>query len=282
MIREAEVRRLAGQWGMDPMLVDLDYALGCFLAALYGQDWAEALLFKGGTCLRKCYYTDYRFSEDLDFTATERLRVGDLERRIRETMRIAEEAWQFDFGLRPLRVETIEDDCGKETYRARLYYRGPLRRAGDPRAIRLDVTLDEVVVFPPVLRPIIHPYSDAPVLSATRVSCYDLREVLVEKVRALLGQRRYAIARDLYDMLQLRERVPLEVSDLAAVLPDKLSVKGLSPVLDLQQVRGRKDAFRLDWEKNLVHLLPHRVEEFDRVWERGMEFLNDVAGALDQ
>ncbi|WP_353616855.1 nucleotidyl transferase AbiEii/AbiGii toxin family protein [Cytophaga sp. FL35] len=27
-------------------------------------------MFKGGTCLRKCYFPDYRFSEDLDFTST--------------------------------------------------------------------------------------------------------------------------------------------------------------------------------------------------------------------
>jgi predicted nucleotidyltransferase component of viral defense system len=25
-------------------------------------------VFKGGTCLRKCYYETFRFSEDLDFT----------------------------------------------------------------------------------------------------------------------------------------------------------------------------------------------------------------------
>jgi len=40
MIPEAEIRRLAGRWGVDPMIVDLDYVLGCFLASLYGR--AEA------------------------------------------------------------------------------------------------------------------------------------------------------------------------------------------------------------------------------------------------
>jgi predicted nucleotidyltransferase component of viral defense system len=29
------------------------------------------LIFKGGTCLRKCYFPNYRFSEDLDFTSTD-------------------------------------------------------------------------------------------------------------------------------------------------------------------------------------------------------------------
>jgi len=31
------------------------------------MSWA----FKGGTCLKKCYFETYRFSEDLDFTLTE-------------------------------------------------------------------------------------------------------------------------------------------------------------------------------------------------------------------
>jgi predicted nucleotidyltransferase component of viral defense system len=28
----------------------------------------DTLVFKGGTALKKCYFGDYRFSEDLDFT----------------------------------------------------------------------------------------------------------------------------------------------------------------------------------------------------------------------
>src|SRR5437899_12312486 len=29
---------------------------------------SESWVFKGGTCLKKCYFETYRFSEDLDFT----------------------------------------------------------------------------------------------------------------------------------------------------------------------------------------------------------------------
>ena len=32
---------------------------------------ADTWIFKGGTCLRKCYYETYRFSEDLDFTVVD-------------------------------------------------------------------------------------------------------------------------------------------------------------------------------------------------------------------
>jgi predicted nucleotidyltransferase component of viral defense system len=89
VIAEAEVRRLAGQWGVDPMVVDLDYVLGCFLAALYGQDGAAVLRFKGGTCLRKCYYGDCRFSEDLDFTAERRISPQELQELVVAATRAA-------------------------------------------------------------------------------------------------------------------------------------------------------------------------------------------------
>ncbi len=69
MISEAELRRHAVAAGVDVMVQDLDYGLGWFLAGLFTQtSAAQHLVFKGGTCLRKCYFANYRFSEDLDFT----------------------------------------------------------------------------------------------------------------------------------------------------------------------------------------------------------------------
>ena len=37
----------------------------------------ETLVFKGGTALKKCYFGDYRFSEDLDFSGLEDVPTGD-------------------------------------------------------------------------------------------------------------------------------------------------------------------------------------------------------------
>jgi predicted nucleotidyltransferase component of viral defense system len=50
-------------------VVEKDYVLGWILAGMYGhEELAESWVFKGGTCLKKCYFETYRFSEDLDFT----------------------------------------------------------------------------------------------------------------------------------------------------------------------------------------------------------------------
>ena len=70
MIRDAEIRRRARVAGVEPRTIELDYALGWALRGIAGHPLlAKRPVFKGGTCLRKCYFPDYRFSEDLDFTA---------------------------------------------------------------------------------------------------------------------------------------------------------------------------------------------------------------------
>ena len=60
---------LAAELQLQAHVVEKDYALGWFLAGIaahpeIGPSW----VFKGGTCLKKCYFETYRFSEDLDFT----------------------------------------------------------------------------------------------------------------------------------------------------------------------------------------------------------------------
>jgi len=279
MIDEAELRRIARRDGTDPMLVDLDYALACFLVSLFRRAGAAGLCFKGGTCLRKCYYADYRYSEDLDFTLTERMSREALEDLLTAAARDAADDWAVDFGAGPLRVEVVDDEYGKETYQARVYYRGPLRRAhGDPRAIRVDVTTSEVMAFPIRRLPIIHTYSDAADLADVRVPSYDLLETTAEKIRALAGQRRYAISRDVYDLAQLVDRENPDASRLASALPRKWEVKGMPPgPVALDRLAARRAEFREDWDRNLLRLLPAGApRDFDEAWDKVKRLLVKV------
>lgn len=50
--------------------------------------------------------------------------------------------------------------------------------------MKLDITTDELLVERPELRPIGHPYGDAP-LPVDVVLCYSLTELFGEKLRAL-------------------------------------------------------------------------------------------------
>ena len=278
MIAEAELRRLAAAWAVDPMIADLDYVLGCFLSQWYRNKTAQSLRFKGGTCLRKTYFGDYRFSEDLDFTAEERISIEELRALLGRTIQQMQDVFGLNLSERPPRIEIVSDEYGKESYQVRLYYRGPLRWRGDPRAIRLDISHDEYLGLPAEARDIIHPYSDLDLVTGVKIPCYSLAEMFSEKLRALSGQRRYAIARDLYDVFQLVKRGRLDLADVISILPSKFSVKGLNvEEIKMDYVENRRDEFERDWDRSLRYLLPTSEEtSFEEAWEMLLELIRQI------
>jgi predicted nucleotidyltransferase component of viral defense system len=59
--------------------------LGWILAGINThEDISESWVFKGGTCLKKCYFETYRFSEDLDFTLRDESHID--QEFLRETL----------------------------------------------------------------------------------------------------------------------------------------------------------------------------------------------------
>ena len=73
MILQKEIIQCREKLGVPPATIDKDWVLGHVLNAMYSfDDIRKNLVFKGGTCLRKCYFEHYRFSEDLDFTLLNR------------------------------------------------------------------------------------------------------------------------------------------------------------------------------------------------------------------
>ncbi len=65
------------EFGLRVDIVEKDYVLGWLLAGISNhKELASNWVFKGGTCLKKCFFETYRFSEDLDFTV---LNAGHLD-----------------------------------------------------------------------------------------------------------------------------------------------------------------------------------------------------------
>ena len=250
MISGTELRRLAGAWNADFTVVERDYVLSWVLAGLYRRPMlAERLVFKGGTALRKCYFPDYRFSADLDFTLRASLPPQELRSEIEAACRnIAEETGLY---LAPVDFRVLRDVPGEEAYQGRIEYIGPLGRLGgsQPR-VRLDLTIYETLVLPPEHRPVHHPYSDADTLNLT-VPVYALEEMLAEKLRAMLRRAR---ARDLYDVWQLLTRYAgaLDFERARHVLAEKARFKGFTfhSVADFLTPENR-EAWVRSWEASL-------------------------------
>lgn len=284
MIRDAEIRRIAGAARVEPRIVELDYALGWALRGIARHEsLSNRLVFKGGTCLRKCYVPGYRFSEDLDFTAVEWFGWEEFEEAVREAFAETARASGIDFAAREPRLQIIDDEYGRETLRVRIYWRGPHSAGGSPPGLRLDTTRNEVVAFDPVPRTMAHAFSDAGELGPVEPVCYTLDEVMAEKVRAVLGQRIQAISRDVYDISFLREHVDEE--GVLRALPQKLAAREVEVEEgDIgRRLTDRKAEFQADWERNLLRLLlPGAEVEFEDAWERVVDYVTRMAEGLDQ
>jgi predicted nucleotidyltransferase component of viral defense system len=271
MIDLAEIQAVATDLGLSTEVVEKDYVLGWLLAGISAHPaLSTSWVFKGGTCLKKCYFETYRFSEDLDFTLTD---ATHLDAGFLRTAFADVSAWIYErtgIGIPPdqLRFEVYENPRGGTSCEGRVYYAGPRPRPGTLPRIKLDLTIDELVALPPVNRPVGHPYSDLPDGGIT-ANCYAYEEVFGEKVRAL-GER--GRPRDLYDVVNLFRHG--EFRPAAATLVDLLARKCAYkriPVPTFESLQGKLEELTADWQHMLGHQLP-ALPPFESFWNALPEF----------
>lgn len=279
MISREEVRDLAREFQLDLNVVEKDYVLGWLLAGIAQHPaLRETWVFKGGTCLKKCYFETYRFSEDLDFTllAEAQLDADFLARTFDDIGSWVYEQCGIELPPDARRFEVFTNPRGRLAAEGRVGYRGPNGRiAGVPR-VKLDLAADEVVVLPPVWRSIHHPYSDA-APEAMRVLCYAYEEVFAEKMRALAERQR---PRDLYDVIHLHRRIDLgpNASLVRATLARKCEFKAIPvPTLATLSDRPERQAIEAEWDQMLAHQLPI-CPPFSELWNELPRVFEWLAG----
>lgn len=281
MIGSRELQQLRAEWTLDIAVIEKDYVLGWLLAGIARHPaLAETWVFKGGTCLRKCYYETFRFSEDLDFTVVE----GGPEEpeQLRQIFaEIGEWLWE-ESGI----VLTVDDLAfrrrrnrrGNPTTQGRISYRGPQPQPVAPK-VKLDITSDEVLVDRPQMRTIGHQYSDSP-LPVEGVLCYSLTELFGEKLRALAERCR---PRDLYDVVHMHRHPDLIgfENEVAGVLARKCAHAGIEvpTVDDIRSSRFREEV-EGEWENMLGHQLPRPLPPFSDFWTTLDDVFHWLAGRL--
>lgn len=271
MIDRAEVLTISGERDLRVDMIEKDYVLGWMLAGIFAHPvLGPAWVFKGGTCLKKCFLETYRLSEDLDFTVED---AGQLDGRfLADAFReIAE--WMYDHSgidistQRP-RFRAFRSPRDGLQIEGRVYYRGPMQPRGSLPRVKLDLTADERMVHQPVTRTVAHPYSDS-LENGMTARTYTLSELMGEKIRAL-GDR--ARPRDLYDVISFfrREYLHPEAPTILQVLREKCEFKGMQ-VPDPASLEPFREEMESDWDVMLAHQLPI-VPPIESFWSAIPEF----------
>jgi predicted nucleotidyltransferase component of viral defense system len=279
LIDRREILDLAAQTSLTPHVIEKDYVLGWMLAGIYAhEELAESWIFKGGTCLKKCFFETYRFSEDLDFTLRSEAHIDEafLKRIFAEVGAWIYEETGIEIPANQQEFEIYRNPRGNLSCQGKISYRGPISPTRPLPRIKLDLTADERVVLPPETVEIFHPYSDAPE-GGIEVLAYDYVEAFAEKFRALAERTR---PRDLYDVVNLYRNVDArpEQQQFLAVLREKCAFKGIE-LPQLAQIESHRDEVEAGWAGMLDHQLPALLPVAS-FWEALPEIFNWLQGQV--
>lgn len=284
MILKKEVEKIALQKEVAKSTIDKDWVLGHFVDAIYSvPKCRESLVFKGGTCLKKCYFPDYRFSEDLDFTSVDpdfkldKKLIGEILDHINDHSEIPIHLHE----LKPLQFQN------KLTgYAAVIKFWGadhPRNQAPPPPArwltsVKIEIIIYEQMVFPAEKRSIYHEYSDQLLNASDAIPCYSIHEVLAEKLRSLI-QRSYTAPRDFYDIWYLSQNArDLDWDQIISAFHQKMKFKGLEFTGIDQMINDENDKrLQAAWKNSLTHQVPDNgLPPYKKVRNTVLELLNQI------
>jgi predicted nucleotidyltransferase component of viral defense system len=258
------IRSISQKTQVQQYIVEKDYALSYLLAAIVSTDGlGENLVLKGGTALKKLYFADYRFSEDLDYSTRVMGPIKQIDSRMETVVHsmgeLLNERGPFQVALEPLLLKQPHPGDQK-AYLVRVQFpeqRQPLCR------LKVEITVDEPILTPVEIRPVLHGFAEE---IDARIPVYSLTEITAEKLRALLqskarlqerGWGASRVCRDYYDLWNLLQVPGGKSSELIPLLAQKCVVRDVSYASpddfisqDLMTVAGA------EWAQQLLPFVP--------------------------
>lgn len=254
MIKPSEIQNKARAVVVRDQQIEKDYILSWILQGVAeNENLAKALVFKGGTVLKKAYFKDYRFSEDLDFTLLNDEITND------QIFQWFEEIFGYIREEANIPLEIIDDneheDGGINFY---ISYIGPLGGQGNNKRVKVDISRSEKLVFAPVMQNMILNYTDQ---EEHKLLCYPLEEVLVEKLRSVMQRMQ---ARDFYDIWYLLEIHGMKIEFYVPEFMAKCESKGLNPLQFNEKLGQRMASYKGRWQKSMNDQIKD-LPDFDKV-----------------
>lgn len=247
----------AGGRRIPESVLERDYCLAWLLSSLAQSDLLGKLAFKGGTALKRCYFGDYRFSEDLDFTLLEPTPFEDLRLGLEPVYAAVREASGIEFAF-----DRKDRHSHTNSHTCYLRYIGPLPAGG---GVKVDITIREQLVFPLEARPVLRAYEEFTDLPEGRVvQAYSLAEIAAEKVVALADRARNE-PRDLYDLWHLISREGMDLSHLAPAIIAKLAFRNVEAAGIQEGIMKKEARLKALWSARLANQMSE-LPPFEQVF----------------
>jgi len=265
MIKPGEIQQKSRENGVRDQQIEKDYVLSWILKGLaQNENLSNVLVFKGGTVLKKFYFKNYRYSEDLDFTLLDDSITNEqIFEWFKQTFEFVREEANI-----PLEIidNNEHEDGGINFY---ISFIGPLGGQRSNKKIKVDISRSEKMEFKPVINKAFKVYTDT---DEFKLLCYPLEEVLIEKMRSVMQRMQ---ARDFYDIWYLMEKHGLNIDFYMNEFKNKCAAKGLKFSMFPAKLSERIPQYKGRWQVSMndqIKDLPG-FEQVEREVQRNLKKL---------
>jgi uncharacterized protein len=254
MIRSGEIQHKANAVGVRDQQIEKDYILSWILFGISRHEHlSKRIVFKGGTVLKKVYFKDYRFSEDLDFT------LMHAEVSNNQVVVWFREVFEFIKDEANIPLDIIDNNADEDgSIHFYISYIGPLGGQGNNKKVKVDISRNEQMVFEPIMNNVFISYSD---LDDHQLLCYPLEEILVEKMRSVMQRMQ---ARDFYDIWYLLEQHGLDADFYVSEFEVKCKSKDLLYTDFPKKLDERLPQYKGRWKSSMSEQIKD-LPDFDQV-----------------
>jgi len=208
MIHFSEIERIASESGVPTETIEKDYCITWVLAGVFSKIENTDIVFYGGTAIKKAYFPDYRFSEDLDFISQGKLEIDDILGRMNRVYGFVKDEANILLSMDRATVKTEGD-----RHQFFITYDGFPEISLDKR-IKIDVMSKGEFLQRPVTKSLHCGYSDMKNLRTT-MRVYAPEAIVTDKITTILSPVRTE-PRDLFDLWFLLKNCPLDARTIRA------------------------------------------------------------------
>lgn len=220
-------------------IVEKDLLLTFILAEFEKRGLGKELILKGGTLVSRNYLKYHRFSEDLDFVHKDSNNLRELTRANRERkikqfidyfvpeLKKVADALKLEFDTDRSNTKFCAILHGRTVYTFRVYY-------SENRYIKIEINFVEKVLNNPVEISVsaITDFFDSKKLmsdlnlsySNFKVKSYSLKEIILEKYRAILT-RKSLQERDLFDLFLIKGSLKVNINEIVEKIRNSSLIK---------------------------------------------------------
>jgi predicted nucleotidyltransferase component of viral defense system len=290
-------------------LLEKDIIIQKILLDLSKNDlFSKNFVFKGGTCLIKCYLGYYRFSEDIDFTWRDqsifkhksqkeiRRIISELKDKIGEILVVIAKNRDLDFKMEKDNKDFMEFGGGNKFVTFKIWYDSEI--LNERSFIKIQTNFVEHLVFDVSKKDVncilnkteseeiklLYGQDYKEYIKNISLYTYDVKEILCEKVRAILT-RRGIKARDFIDVFLIINRYSISVEDFKDQIVDKIKYmftlyeKYRSNFEEKKKLIHNSDFFKWGYEKELL-LMEIDENEFSIFIKDFLKILQDVSNSI--